>query len=282
MCIRQTITDKIIGILEIGVFKGGPRWTQSAGQGLPRNAKTQEPYRGVNVLLLWAEAAERGYSSSNWLTYKQAKTMGGNVRKGEKSVMCVFFDRVRKETEDDQEEIFYPMAKPFWLFNVAQIDGLPESWTAPTAMEEFVPVLAAERVLANSGATIRHGFDGAFYVPSRDEICLPNRERFTSEVNYYATALHELAHWTGIESRLNRTLGKRFGDDAYAMEELVAELSAAFSMGTLGLVDGMLEKLASYLGGWIKCLMADKSAIFTAASQAAKATDFILASRVSA
>jgi antirestriction protein ArdC len=282
MCIRQTITNKIISILEAGTAKGGPRWTQCAGQGLPRNAKTQEPYRGINVLLLWSEAAERGYSSNLWLTYKQAEAMGAKVRKGEKSVMCVFFDKIKKEAEDGQEEIFYPMAKPFWLFNAAQIDALPETLTAPPTTQEFIPVMDAEQVLAKTGATIRHGFDCAFYVPSRDEICLPNRERFTSEVNYYATALHELAHWTGIESRLNRTFGKRFGDDAYAMEELVAELSAAFSMGSLGLVNGTIENHASYVDGWLKCLKADKSAIFTAASQAAKASDFILTSQANA
>ena len=279
MCIRQTITDKIISILEAGTTKGGSRWTQSSGNGLPHNAKTQDPYRGINVLLLWSETAECGYSSNNWLTYKQAEAMGGHVRKGEKSVMCVFYDKIRKQSDDEQEEIIYPMIKPFWLFNVAQIDGLPETLFVSASIKEFNPVLEAEQVIAKTDAKIRHGFDNAFYAPSRDEICLPNKERFTSEVNYYATALHELAHWTGIESRLNRTFGKRFGDDAYAMEELVAELSAAFSMGSLGMVDGMIENHASYLDGWIKCLKADKSAIFTAASQAAKASDFILASR---
>lgn len=277
MCIRQTITDKIITILESGTAQGGPRWTQSQGHGLPRNAKTGDPYRGVNVLLLWSEAAERGYSSNLWLTYKQAEAMGAQVRKGEKSVMCAFFDKVKKVAQDDQEETFYPMVKPFWLFNAAQIDGLPESLTAPAETQTFNPVAEAEQVLASTGARIRHGFDGAFYMLGRDEICLPNKERFTSESNYYATALHELGHWTGHESRLNRTFGKRFGDDAYAMEELVAELSAAFSMGYLGMVDGTIEKHASYLDSWIKCLKADKGAIFTAANQAAKASDFVLA-----
>lgn len=277
MCIRQTITDKIINILEAGTTKGGPRWTHCAGQGLPRNAKTQDTYRGINVLLLWSEAAERGYSTSLWLTYKQAATMGAQVRKGEKSVMCIFFDKIKKESNDGQEETFYPMVKPFWLFNAAQIDGLPESLTNPVEIHRFNRVSEVEQVLASAGARIRHGFDDAFYMPGRDEICLPDKARFTSETNYYATALHELGHWTGHESRLNRTFGKRFGDEAYAMEELVAELSAAFSMGYLGMVDGTIEKHASYLESWIKCLKADKGAIFTAASQAAKASDLVLA-----
>lgn len=285
MCIRQTITDKIISVLEAGATKGGPRWTQSAGQGLPRNGKTGEAYRGINVLLLWAEAAERGCSSNAWLTYKQAEALGGQVRKGEKSVMCVFFDQIKKRTTEANEQdegTYYPMAKAFFLFNLAQIDGLSCSLVAPTEASGFSEIQEAEQILANTGAVIRHGFDGAFYVPGRDEVCLPNRERFTGEANYYATALHELGHWTGHASRLNRTFGKRFGDDAYAMEELVAELSAAFSMGHLGIVDGTIENHASYLDGWIKCLKADKGAIFTAASQAAKASDFILASRLAA
>lgn len=285
MCIRQTITDKIISILEAGATKGGPRWTQSAGHGLPCNGKTGEAYRGINVLLLWAEAAERGYSSNAWLTYKQAEALGGQVRKGEKSVLCVFFDKIKKRTtegSEHDEEPYYPMAKAFFLFNMAQIDGLSCSLSAPTEASSFNQIQEAEQILTNTGATIRHGFDGAFYVPSRDEICLPNPERFTEEANYYATALHELGHWTGHASRLNRTFGKRFGDDAYAMEELVAELSAAFSMGHLGIVDGTIENHASYLDGWIKCLKADKGAIFTVASQAAKASDFILTSRLAA
>lgn len=279
MCIRQTITDKIIAIMEAGTTKGGPRWSQSTGQGLPRNAKTGECYRGINVLLLWSQASEQGYSANQWLTYKQAEALGGQVRKGEKSAMCVFFDTIMKHPKEGQNPddlSFYPMAKAFFVFNVAQIDGLPANLNAPAETNEFNAVEQAEQILIKSGATIRHGFDGAFYVPSRDEVCLPDRERFANEVNYYATALHELGHWTGHESRLSRTFGKRFGDDAYAMEELIAELSAAFSMGYLGMVDGTIENHANYMEGWIKCLKADKGAIFMAASQAAKASDFIL------
>lgn len=278
MDIRQTITDKIISLMEAGATAGGPRWTQSQGHGLPRNGKTGDKYRGINVLLLWAEAAERGYASNLWLTFKQAQAMGAQVRKGEKAVTCVFFDKVKKAADQEgEEDTFYPMAKAFWLFNVAQIDGLPESLTAPAATREFDPIADAEQVIEGTGAVIRHGFDSAFYAPSKDEIFLPNKDRFTSEANYYATALHELAHWTGHESRLNRTFGKRFGDDAYAVEELVAELSAAFTMGALGMVEWTLELHASYVANWIKVLKADKSAIFTAASAAAKAADFVLA-----
>lgn len=280
MDIRQTITDKIISIMEAGITTTGPRWIPGAGCGMPRNARTYDVYRGINVLLLWAEAAERHYASNLWLTYKQAETMGTQVRKGEKSVMCVYYSKIQNKVEDqadDQEEgASFMMCKPFWLFNVAQIDGLPADFTTPAASPEFNPIHEAEQILTGSGAEIHHGFDAAFYAPSKDQICLPNRERFTTTENYYATALHELTHWTGHESRLNRQFGKRFGDDAYAFEELVAELGAAFTVGQLGMVDATIEAHASYLDSWVKVLKSDKRAIFTAASQAAKASDFIL------
>lgn len=278
MCIRQTITDKIVSIMEQGTTTGGPRWTGSCGHGLPRNAQTGQAYRGVNVLMLWAEAADMQYSSNRWLTYRQAEELGAQVRKGERSVMCVYFQKVEKDSEAEGDETsYYPLIKPFFLFNVAQIDGLSSGITQQSAAPiDFNPIEAAEDVLVKTAATIRHGFDGAFYVPDRDEVCLPIRERFTSESNYYATAFHELGHWTGHASRLNRSFGKRFRDEACAMEELVAELSAAFTMGHLGMLDGTIEMHADYLQSWIRVLKSDKGAIFTAASQASKAADYVL------
>ena len=284
MDIRQTITDKIIAMLEKGGNVARDRWLKSAKSGFPRNGKTGEAYRGVNVLILWDEAAERGYASNNWLTYKQAESMGAQVRKGEKGVMCAYFEMVKRKgaataeaNEGDEENGFFPMCKPFWLFNVAQIDGLPESLTQPaTTGAEFNPIDEAERLLTASGAAIAHGFDSAFYAPGRDQICLPAREAFTSPENYYATALHELAHWTGHEKRLKRQFGKRFGDDAYAFEELTAELSAAFLCGHVGFVDATIENHAAYLESWLRVLKNDKTAIFTASKQASLAYDFIV------
>lgn len=285
MDIRQAITDKIIAMLEKGGNEARTRWTKAAQRGFPRNGKTGDAYQGVNVLILWDAAIENGYASNVWMTYKQAESIGAQVRKGEKAVMCAYFEMVkRKGNEADQAEGeeggkagFFPMCKPFWLFNVAQIDGLPESFTAPAEVApEFTPIEAAEKMLAASGAVINHGFDGAFYAPSKDQICLPTRERFTSPENYYATALHELTHWTGHESRLNRQFGKRFGDDAYAFEELVAELGAAFVVGHVGFVDATIENHAAYLQSWLKVLKNDKTAIFTASKQASLAYDFIL------
>ncbi len=285
MDIRQTITDKIIAMLEKGGNEARRRWTKAAHNGFPRNGATGKSYQGVNVLILWDEAIERGYASNVWLTYKQAESMGAQVRKGEKAVMCAYFEMVaRKGGEASQDEGdggekpgFYPMCKPFWLFNVAQIDGLPEALTqTEEKAPEFNPIEEAEKVLAASGAQINHGYDGAFYAPSKDQICMPARERFTTPENYYATALHELTHWTGHASRLNRQFGKRFGDDAYAFEELVAELGAAFVVGHIGFVDATIENHAAYVENWLKVLKNDKTAIFTASKQASMAYEFIL------
>lgn len=282
MDINQIITDKIINLLERGTFKTGARWTGSNATGLPVNAKSGEQYHGINVLVLWAEMADKSYASSQWLTYKQAADMGANVRKGEKSVMCVYYRTVgskRDESKADEEQETYFLAKPFWLFNVAQIDGLPVDLATAINAEpckSFKPHQEAEQLLVNSKASINYGFDSAYYSPSVDKICLPARERFTSESNFYATALHELSHWTGSETRLNRSFGKRFGDDAYAFEELVAELGAAFTVGQLGMIDATVEAHADYVESWIKVLKNDKSAIFKAASLASRASDFIM------
>lgn len=285
MDIRQVITDKIIAMLEKGGLQARNRWAKSAQSGFPINGKTNERYNGVNVLILWNEAMERGYSSNVWMTYKQAESIGAQVRKGEKAVLCAYFEIVKRkpgeadqgETEEGGKTGFFPMCKPFWLFNVAQMDGLPASMTASTEpAKEFNPIDDAEKLIAASGANICHGGDKAYYSPSRDHICLPEREAFTSPEFYYATALHELTHWTGHASRLDRQFSKRFGDDAYAFEELVAELGAAFVAGHIGFVDMTLEDHADYVQTWLKVLKNDKTAIFTASKQACRAYDFIL------
>jgi antirestriction protein ArdC len=277
MDIRQTITDKVIALLERGTASTGPRWTGGKATGLPTNAKTGEAYHGINVLLLWAEMAEKTYSSSQWLTYKQAADLGGQVRKGEKSVMCVYYQTVqRQDDQPDEERESYFLAKPFWLFNILQIDGLPTDLVAPVAVKDFNASQEAEQIIIKTHAQIDYGFDSAYYATLQDKICMPHRERFTSPENFYATAFHELTHWTGHESRLNRQFGRRFGDDAYAFEELVAELGAAFTVGQLGMVDATIEAHADYVQGWQKVLRTDKQAIFTAASQAAKSTEFLL------
>lgn len=285
MDIRQVITDRIISILEKGLNEARSRWTSAGRRGFPVNGKTGITYRGANVLVLWDEAIERGYSSNVWMTYKQAVSMGAQVRKGEKAVLCAYFEMVVKNEQDQSEKDnaeegnskgLFPMCKPFWLFNVAQIDGLPETMTKGEPEKEFHPIEDAEKLIAATGATIKHGGDRAFYSPSADQITLPLHERFISPEFYYATALHELTHWTGHPSRLDRQFSKRYGDEAYAFEELIAELGAAFVAGHIGFVDMTILDHADYVNDWLSILRRDKTAIFSASKQAGRAYDFIL------
>ncbi|MGJ7609300.1 ArdC family protein, partial [Variovorax sp. LT1R20] len=299
MDMRQAVTDRIVAMLAQGVHVFRERWTRAASRGMPRNGKTGAPYRGANVLLLWDAAIEGGYASNVWLTYRQAQGLGGQVRKGERGVLCAHFERRARECRDDADEVLSEggtdeeamaassgaragvlLCRPFWLFNVAQIDGLPLEVVdlgiaSPVGLQG--PVERAMRLLGGCNATIRHGFDQAAYLPALDEIRLPWPWQFTSVEAQCATALHELVHWTGHPERLNRSFGRRFGDAAYAFEELVAELGSAFVMGHCGLVDATVEGHAAYIDAWLRVLRGDRTAIFTAARLAEEAFAFIVA-----
>ena len=302
MDVRQAITERIIAMLEKGGNVFRERWTRAASRGMPRNGKTAAPYHGANVLLLWDAAFEQGYASNVWLTYKQAASLGAQVRKGERGVMCAHFERRARRGEDaadheanvqDGEEEGrahegrdeglsggFLLCMPFWVFNVAQIEGLPcevVDLCAEPVKSSFGPVESALRLLGGCNAAIRHGYERAMYLPELDEIRLPWPSRFTSGEAYCATSLHETVHWTGHAGRLNRQFGKRFGDAAYAFEELVAELGSAFVMGHCGLVDATIEGHAAYLDSWLQVLRNDRTAIFTAARHAGQAFEYILA-----
>lgn len=279
MCIREQVTQTIINMIEEGVGKWDQPWRKLGACGMPSNYATGRRYSGVNVLLLWFAAQERGYSLNQWMTFNQANKLGAKVRKGAKGVMCIFYKLVERsephdssETEGDGRSI--PLLKPFWLFNVADIEGLPKEAVPVDARVNCVD--EGELILQASGATLQHGGDVACYVPSMDLIRLPAAEQFKSVEDYYATAMHELIHWTGGASRLNRAFGKRFGDDAYAFEELVAELGAAFVLSDLGMAEYSLPGHASYLAHWLKVLRSDKNAIFTAAKHATAAYQLIM------
>ena len=272
----EQVTDSIIAMLETGET-GHIKWART-GQGIPCNHKTGVSYRGVNVLLLWTEAMIRGYSTDRWLTYKQAAEMGGQVRKGEKSVQCVFFAAVEREAKNkDVEETTetFRVIRPFWLFNLDQIDGIEALQSIPQ-LDEFQQIEAAEKVLTYSNAIIREGGDKAFYRPATDEIHLPGRNRFSSEIEFYSVALHELTHWTGAKHRLARDFSGRFGTQAYAFEELIAELGSAFLNAELGFSATTIPSHAGYIESWLKVLKNDRCAIFTAASQASKAHRYIM------
>ena len=285
--VRQVITDKIVSLIEDGGAETLKRWAASAAAGgIPVNAATGIGYRGANVLVLLIEAMERGYSAQRWMTYKQAQAMGGQVRKGEKSVMCAYWSSAsysKKEEGNDAEELEQGKSKsvlwckPFYLFNVAQIDGLPDDmYKAPTAERfDHSPIESAEKMIAASGATVRHGFSGAFYTRKDDYIAMPDRESFYTAEAYYATLTHELTHWTGHASRLDREFGKRFGDEAYAFEELIAELGAAFLAAEIGFIDETIAGHADYVAGWLTVLKNDKNAIFTAAKKAGEASEYL-------
>lgn len=273
--VYEAITGKIVAILEAGKAKGSITWNGQGEAGkIPYNLKTGGPYRGANVLSLWVAAEERGYSSPAWLTYKQARELGGQVRKGEKSTLGIYFDKMQKtERNGDGEEETrrIPFAKAFYLFNLDQIDGIERP--APSAVWD--PLERAETVLKGSGAAIVEGGTRAFYNPVKDQMQLPDRPRFKSPENFYVVGFHELTHWTGHKSRLARNLKNRFGTEAYAMEELVAELGAAFICAETG-VRGELEHHASYIDSWLRVLKGDKRAIVTAASAASRAARFVI------
>ncbi len=276
MDIREEVTASIVRMIEAGAAKGeGALWNRSGSFGMPVNYKTKRPYSGINVPLLWGAAEDRGYTRHEWLTFKQALELGANVRKGAKGVMGVFFKMMDAEPDEgDEKARKFPMLKPFWLFNVADIEGLPEvDMPAPV---EFEPIEQAEKVLAASGARITWQGGRAFYRPSIDEIYMPERERFSKPVNAYAVALHELTHWTGHKSRLDREFSGRFGDEAYAFEELVAELGSAFIVARLGLAGARLENHADYVQSWLKVLKSDKNAIFSASKHASAAYQYIM------
>lgn len=275
----QAITDKIIAELEKGAIPWIRPWTGSADP-IPRNALTQRPYRGINTVLLGLEAQSQGYGTHQWLTYRQAQQLGGQVRKGEHSTLIIYYESrlVDKAADEplaegaEPEKRFIPLLKVFNVFNLDQIDGLPVE--EPVFGPPWNPCVKAEQIIDASGALIRHSGFRAFYSPPNDLIYLPARGAFHDEDSYYNTALHELSHWTGHSSRLGRKLGRRFGESAYAMEELVAEMGAAF-LAVHCHLDGQLQH-ASYIASWLDVLQRDKRAVFVAAAQAQKAADYLL------
>ncbi|HHN8391450.1 TPA: ArdC family protein [Morganella morganii] len=268
----QTVTDNIIRALEAGVKPWVCPWTgNGVASGLPANFSTGTAYSGINIMLLWSSAAEQGYTDSRWLTYKQAAEQGGQVRKGEHGTTIIYYKMLEKENEAGETE-HIPMLKTFTVFNVQQIDNLAVEYaTLPAA--SFDPIEKAEALTVRSGAKITEKGIQAFYRPSTDEIYLPERFRFNHAADFYATQLHELIHWTGAKSRLNREKGSKYGSDKYAFEELIAELGCAFLMADLGITGDVQHE--SYISSWLKALNDDKRFIFKAASAASKAHRYL-------
>ena len=277
------VTERVIADLEKGVRPWLKPWSagNTAGRvGLPRR-HNGVPYRGINVLVLWGEALDKGYGSTIWMTFKQALALGGHVRRGEHGSVIVYADRlIRTETDERGEDIEreIPFLKAYTVFNVAQIEELPSQYYAHLEQNADKPELieTAEHFFSATGAVIRHGGDRAYYSPGPDVIQLPVPEAFRDAESYAATKAHELTHWTSHPQRLSRDLGgKRFGDVGYAREELVAELGAAFLCADLGIALEPREDHASYVDHWLSILREDKRAIFAAAAHAQRAVDYL-------
>lgn len=266
--------------LEAGVAPWVRPWSagpdQAALAELPRNATSGRRYNGVNVLLLWAAQQAHGYRSARWLTYKQAKDAGGHVRAGEHGQLIVFFRHLTKTKTDpntgESETEAFRLLRGYVVFNLDQCEGLPERLmpapAEPGALDQV------DQFITNTGAVIRRGGNRAFYAPAPDFIQLPPREAFKTVEHDHATALHELGHWSGAKHRLDREFGRKFGDRAYAVEELTAELAAAFLCAELG-VTGQLQHV-EYLASWIEALKAQPNILWTASSKASEATEFVL------
>ncbi|AXC49742.1 DUF1738 domain-containing protein [Paracoccus suum] len=278
------ITDKIIGELEAGRVPWVQPWGTSAAKaplGLPRNAATSRSYSGINVLILWGAVIEHGFPGQGWLTFRQALSLGGHVRKGERGTTVVYADRFtpedekRRAFEAGEEAQAIPFLKRFTVFNTAQCDDLPEDIeaTAPPPPPGMIEP-QVEALIKATGIDFRIGGNRAFYVPSLDYVQVPPPAAYFEPINWHRTALHELGHASGAEHRLNRNLSGSFGSKLYSVEEITAELISAYSCAALGIVPTVRH--ADYIGSWLEVLREDNRAIVRAASQASKAADWLL------
>jgi antirestriction protein ArdC len=284
--IYAEVTNTIIEALEAGTVPWHRPW--NAATGLPMSMSSRRAYRGVNVFLLEMTARAKGFSSPWWGTYKQIADHGGQVRKGEKSTMVVFWKRLTVSTTAEEkartgkDEKAIPMLRYFQVFNADQADGLPERFSAGADQGDgFDPVAEAEAILTGYAAapSVHHGGSQAFYRPGTDSIHMPDREAFESGDAYYSTLFHEMTHSTGHTSRLARpTLleSHAFGDESYSKEELVAEMGAAMLSGMAGIHQATIPASAAYVASWLRVLKGDPKMVVQAAGQAQRAADHIL------
>lgn len=276
--IYQEVTDRIVAALEAGTVPWLRPWRDDAsGSALePYNAATSRPYNGVNLLIL----GSMPFADLGWLTFKQALDLGGNVRKGERGTGVVFwkFDRVKDEETGEEKTV--PFARMYTVFNVSQCENLdPAKVKRPAAPVEGQTDMNA--VATRVGAIVRHGGNKAFYTTAGDFVQMPSLSAFKSADHYQGVLAHELTHWTGHRSRCNREFGARFGDRAYAFEELVAEIGSAFLCARQCIPLETLQH-PSYVASWLEVLKGDKRAIFTASSKAKEAASLLMADAAAA
>lgn len=281
--IYTRITDRIIADLENGVKSWTKPWSagNTAGRIVLPKRHNGETYQGINILSLWASSMDQGFASATWMTFKQAKELGGHVIKGEKGSLVVYANTLQRTEENEkgeEVELQIPYMKGYTVFNVEQIEGLPDDYyEKPEAPENQVERIDhAEQFFAATGANIHHGGDRAYYAIGPDHVKVPYIEAFRDAESYYATLAHEITHWTRHESRLDRDFGRKtWGDEGYAQEELVAELGAAFLCADLGLTLEDREDHSAYIASWLKVLQDDKRAIFRAAAHAQRAVNYL-------
>ncbi len=287
--LHQQITDQIAAAIEAGAPRFKMPWHQPRGSHIrPVNVASGKRYQGINIVTLWLTGEQKGYLAPIWGTYRQWNAIGAQVRRGEKAAPIVFykeltFDRV-DETTGESEQGRTLFARASHVFNADQVDGYETPDQDPAPPPPLIDCIArADALIAASGADVREGGHRAFYAPGEDFIMVPDRALFVGSETmsateaFYTTKLHELTHWTGHKSRLARDFSGRFGSDAYAFEELIAGLGEAYLCADLGVTPQLRDDHAAYVASWLKVMRADNRAIFTAAAQAQKAADFLLA-----
>lgn len=277
--VYQRVTNQIVAQLEAGVQPWHQPWAAGGTASRPQR-HNGVPYRGINTVLLWASSCEQGFSSPFWMTYKQSQELSAQVRKGERSTQVVYAGAIEKTGEDgngDETQERIPFLKAYNVFNAEQIDGLPESYYAkPVVPDPKERIAHVDAFIAATGANIRVGGTRAFYDIANDYIGMPDFALFESAESHAIVTCHELAHWTRHPTRLDRDLGrKRWGDEGYAREELVALLSQAFLAADLSLENEPREDHAAYAESWIRVLKNDKRAIFQAAAHAERAVAYL-------
>lgn len=280
----QEATDRIIKALEAGTTPWQKPWAD-VNTGPLRNGATGNAYHGINPLLLHCASMERGFTDPRWLSFKQCQEKGYKVKKGAKSERIYFYKPLMVDERDPttgqfvidaatgkprQKQIPFLQCSP--VFNAQEIEGIP---ALAAGDYKFSPIEAGEEIVKRCPVEIRYGGNRAFYNPASDIIAMPNREQFKSAEAYYATLAHEMIHSTGHQDRCPREFGKRFGDDQYCFEELIAEMGSI----QLGMETGLptqIDHHASYIDHWLRVLKSDKKAIFTAAAKASQAVDFVM------
>lgn len=275
--VYQIVTDRIIALLEQGTIPWQQPWTDA---GIPMNLISRRSYRGVNLWLLLSLNYERNL----FLTWDQLKKIGGSVKKGETGHIVVFWKTIVKndsKEEGTEEQKNVPLLRYYKVFNIEQCRDVPENLISPIIPKVHAPIVACERIIEemNDCPPIKHKEQRAFYHPDMDYINMPRKKSFKTSESYYATLFHELAHSTGHGKRLNRktlTEMAEFGSELYTIEELIAELGAAYLCSTASILDARIDNSAAYIHGWLGKLKHDKRFIVQASGQAQKAVDYIL------